>query len=79
MDSTARGRTHTIRRMFEEKAEPDEACGKCGSVYGVISTQNPLPTQGRINCRVCGHILIEWDGFLDYRAKLKARIQPPDC
>ena len=64
--------------MSQEKEEPDETCGKCGSVYGVKTTENPLPVQGRIDCRVCGHLLIAWDGLRNYRAKLKLRCQPAD-
>ena len=65
--------------MFEDEPEPDKICSHCGSVFQITSTKLPVRDADSIQCSVCGHRLLSWNGSRDYRADLKKRGQPPEA
>ncbi len=46
---------------------------RCGAVYDVWSTKWPSCDPGKLACERCGAVIIEWDGWRCWSAKLVRR------
>jgi ribosomal protein S27E len=48
-------------------------CEGCGSVYKVTKFKTIMRDKDSIDCEVCGHELLSWNGGTMYRAQLIKR------